>query len=205
MNFIKICLAVLFLTGAVSGAAAETHDVARMDPGKGTDFYGFISKAKAKDMEKFIARLGKVTLSDELKETASRADRPFTVVVLGYTYCPDMLIVAPFIESVRMANPNMITVRYYIRNDGYAELLKRQTGIDRTPAIFLAEPDGRLLEGRFYSKFPRIVQRLIDSSASSEESNSHIGDHRAGVYDDDVQSDLAELLRFGVPELEGLR
>jgi hypothetical protein len=190
-------------------SAADTASVGRgiawVDPGKGMDFYGFISKADARDIEKFLERLGGITLSNELATLASSVDKPLAIVVLGYTYCPDMLIVAPFIESIRTVNPDMITVRFYVRSDDYAKFLKEQTGIDRTPAIFLTRPDGRLLEGRFYSKFPQAVQNLIDSSGTSEESDSHIKDHRAGLYDGDVQSDLAEFLRLGMPELQKLR
>jgi hypothetical protein len=185
--------------------ASGGRSVAWVDPSKGMDFYGFISKANARDIEKFLGRNDEITLSDELKDLASEVDKSLAIVVLGYTYCPDMIIVAPFIESVRMVNPDMITVRFYVRSDDYAGFLKKQTGMDRTPAIFLAKQDGRLLEGRFYSKFPQTVQELIDSSDTKEESDSHIADHRAGIYDDDVQSDLAEFLRLGIPELERLR
>jgi hypothetical protein len=193
------------MIASAADAASRERGVAWVDPGKGMDFYGFISKADARDIGKFLGRLGEITLSNELASLASSVDKPITVVVLGYTYCPDMLIVAPFIESIRTVNPDMVTIRFYIRSDDYAEFLKKQTGIDRTPAIFLAKQDGRLLEGRFYSKFPQAVQNLIDSSGSSEESDSHIEDHRAGLYDGDVQGDLAEFLRLGIPELRRLR
>jgi thioredoxin-like negative regulator of GroEL len=189
---------------AAGSADAASFGSTRIDLDRGVDFYGFMSRADGQDIKRFLGRIDDISLSDRLRAVAESVDKPVIIVVYGYTWCGDMAILAPYIESVRRTNPGVISAKFYIRGDEDADFLIKQTGIDRTPAIFLAAPDGRLLEGRYYSKFPKVVQDLIDSSKSEEESQSHIEDHRAGEFDDEVQGDLAEFLSIGFSELRGL-
>jgi hypothetical protein len=91
-------------------------------------------------------------------------------------------------------NP-LVRTKYILRNEtpGAREFMKSRAGRTNMPAVFVLRADGKVLDGA-YVETPEKVTALLASAATDEERDAIWEDFHSGVYDEDIQRDLLELI-----------
>jgi excinuclease UvrABC nuclease subunit len=126
-------------------------------------------------------------------ERIRKIDKRLTLLVIGMMSCPDCTVVYPYLEAMEAANP-FISVRYLVRDNtpDARKFMSYHTGRTNTPSIFVVR-NGKVLNGA-YVETPSRVTALLEAAKNKEERNEIWKDFHSGVYDEDIQSDLLELI-----------
>ncbi|MDL2263698.1 thioredoxin family protein [Synergistaceae bacterium OttesenSCG-928-I11] len=172
--------------------AAAFVDVDHIDLKQGVSYERYLFGGNGIQIEKMFARAKVLRLSDSLRSAVQRIDFPVIFTTYGSITCPDCAIAVPFLELLKNANPQVETL-YFTRDNKAREMLLERTGLNRIPTIFITDRSGKILS-EHYVEHPRIVYDLLAKSKTEDEKRAHIDEFRAGKYDDDVQSDLSELI-----------
>ena len=211
----KICvsvLAVLVLSITFFAPRAFAND-ADVFPGIFSPDAGRVNLYKTLDFEAFKAsgmeeerialeeRVASIKPAAFFIEGVKKIDKRITVLVIGVMYCLDGKAAYPFVEVMKAANP-FIDTRYlvYIDTPGAREFLISRTGRTSTPSIFVARPgkeggnwNGKVLNGA-YVEAPSRVVALLGTAKNEEEENIIWSNLPSGVYDEDIQRDLLDLI-----------
>ncbi len=172
--------------------ASALEDADRIDLQRGISYERYLFGGTGLQIERMFARSKAVRPSEALLSAAQRIDSPVYIVTYGSITCPDCAIAVPYLERLKSAN-SRIETRYFARDNEAREMLLERTGRNRIPTIFITDRKGSILSG-YYVEYPRIVYDLLEKSKTEDERRAHIKDFRAGKYDDDVQSDLTDLI-----------
>ena len=134
-------------------------------------------------------------------EGTRKIDKRLTVLVVGMMYCPDCAAIYPYVQAMEAANP-FIRVRYIVRDSApeVMDFLSSRTERTNVPSIFIVRPGkkmgnrrGEILNGA-YVETPSRVTALLDAAKSDEERKVIWDDFHSGVYDEDIQRDLLDLI-----------
>ena len=172
--------------------ASALEDAGRIDLRKGGSYERYLFGGTGLQIERMFARSKAVRPSEALLSAAQRIDAPVFIVTYGSITCPDCAIAVPYLERLKTAN-SRIETRYFARDNEAREMLLERTGRNRIPTIFITDRSGRILSDH-YVEYPRIVYDLLEKSKTEDERRTHIDEFRAGKYDDDVQTDLTDLI-----------
>ena len=160
-------------------------------------------KASGTDEERKAAeeRLASIEPAAFFIEGVKKIEERITVLVIGAMYCLDGKAVYPYVEAMQTAN-TFISTRYlvYTSTPGAREFMVSRTGLAATPSIFIVRPgkegsnrNGEVLN-RSYVEAPSRVIALLEAAKNEEESDVIWKDLHSGVYDEDIQRDLLELI-----------
>jgi glutaredoxin len=185
--------ALLFSSNAWAGVFSE--DNSTVDLSQAKTFEQYLATGKSEHLQAMLERLSSYKLSGFFEEEIKKIDTPVTLLLIGMMYCPDCKTVTPFLEAITKLNPKIKT-SYIVRNDtpGAKEFITAKTGRTNMPAVFVLKNDGTVLEGA-YSETPKSVIALLEAAPDDAESNKIWDDFHDGKYDEDVQRDLAELIK----------
>ncbi|MDR3255273.1 MAG: thioredoxin family protein [Synergistaceae bacterium] len=175
----------------------------QIDLSKGIAFEKYITTGDAEHLASVIDRVSALRPSASLISAAKKIDIPIVVVAYTDITCPDCARTIPFVQALHDANPLVRTV-YLLRDEEVRTFVRAQTGRSSTPTIFVTDESGAVA-GDAYVEYPASVQTLIDESTTDEEAKGHKSDLRSGLYDDEIQNDLARLLEGAARELTGRR
>ncbi|MDR1472257.1 MAG: thioredoxin family protein [Synergistaceae bacterium] len=194
LSLVFAALAAILAAAPRSGAGVFSPEGDRVDLSQSLPLEKYMMTGTALDMEMAFERLESFKVSESFRGTVERVNRPLVILMIGMMYCPDCGIAFAYMEAMSRINP-LITARYIPRDPtpGARDFMNRRTGVVRTPQIFIVEPDGAVRLGA-YVETPARVTALLAAAASDEERKSVFADFRAGIYDEDVQDDLASLI-----------
>lgn len=192
MNIKNTSFLFIFLVCLLAAipALASPH---KLDLSKGFSFEKYLMSGKGIHMANIFERMKKVELASELSDTLAQLKRPIIFATYGSITCPDCAVAVPILEKMQQTNPLVKTI-YFDRDNRAREFLLDYTGRNRIPTIFTTDTNGTVI-GDFYVEFPGTVYRLVEGSKDDEERKGHIKEFRSGKYDEDVQSDLAGMIR----------
>ena len=195
-----IMTAVMFAGAQAFALASENNFGGVFSPdGSAVDLYKTLKfdayKASGTEEQRRTAeeKLASVKPAAFFIEGVRKIDKRLTLLVIGMMNCPDCTAVYPYVEAMEPANP-FISVRYLARNDtpGAREFMSSRTGRTNTPSIFIVR-NGKILN-RAYVETPSRVTALLEATKNEEERDVIWEDFHSGVYDEDIQSDLLELI-----------
>ncbi|MDR3281371.1 MAG: thioredoxin family protein [Synergistaceae bacterium] len=195
---------ILILSCAVSFAAYKplearaaifSDDSGSVDISSAKTFEQYMATGSSEHLKTMLERFDEYKVSDFFAEEIKKIDAAATLLMIGMMYCPDCKVVSPFMEAIAKLNPK-ISTRYILRNDtpGAKEFMQNRTGRTNMPAIFVLSPDGTVLSGA-YVETPERVTGMLASAATDGERDKIWDDFHEGVYDEDVQRDLIELIK----------
>jgi glutaredoxin len=187
------------ILSAAPAFCADQPPGGRIDLSKAIAFERYIATGSGEQIGSVIDRLSSLKLSGPLTAAVKKIDVPLVVVAYTDITCPDCSRTIPFVQAIHNANP-LVTTLYLLRDDETKTFVRAQTGKSSTPTIFVADASGAVAGG-VYVEYPESVQALIDASATDEEAKGHRSDLRSGMYDGEIQGDLARLLESAFKEL----
>jgi glutaredoxin len=167
----------------------------RVDLSKTISFDEYKKTGTDEHVRNVEERFGSFKIAPSFAEGAKKIDTPLTLLMIGMMYCPDCKVVSPFMEAIANLNPKIKT-RYIVRNDtpGAREFMQLRTGRTNMPSIFVVSDDGAVLSGA-YVETPERVTALLASAADDKARDKIWDDFHLGVYDEDVQHDLIDLIK----------
>jgi protein-disulfide isomerase len=173
---------------------------ARIDLSKGMTFERYLTTGDSSQMENSLERVSSLALSGPFLDFVRGIDTPLVIVAYTDLSCPDCARTIPFVHAISQANP-LAEAAYFLRDDSARPFMRAQTGKSSIPTIFVTDKSG-LVAGNVYVEYPEKVQALIDAAASNEEAARHRGDLRSGLYDEEIENGLRDLIESAMPELK---
>jgi glutaredoxin len=211
----KICVVTVFLffsiflpaffTPCAFGNDAVAQRIflpdARVNLYKTLDFETYKASGTEEQRNAAEERLASIEPAAFFLEGVKKIDKRITLLVVGMMFCPDCTAVYPYLEAMKAANP-FISTRYLVRDatPGAREFMISRTGRPNVPSIFVVRPDktngwrSGKISSKAYVETPIRVTNLLQSAKSNTERAAVWKDFRAGVYDEDIQRDLLDLI-----------
>ena len=201
-----ILLALFFAPHAFGNDSAGRANV--LSPGadrinlyRTLNFDAYKATGTEKERKEAEERMASAKPAGFFLEGIKKIDKRITVLVIGMMFCPDCKAVYPYVEAMKSANP-FISTRYLTRNDtpGAREFIISHTGLPNVPTILVVRPDningywnGRI-SGKAYVETPGRVTDLLQAAKSERERAAVWKDFHEGVYDEEIQRDLLDLI-----------
>jgi len=165
------------------------------------NFEAYKASGTEKERKEAEERIASVKPADFFLEGVEKIDKRITVLVVGMMFCPDCRAVYPYVEAMKAANP-FISTRYLIRDStpGAREFMVSRTGRPNVPTIFVVRPDkidgywNGKISGKAYVETPGRVTDLLQTAKSEREQAAVWRDFHGGIYDEDIQQDLLDLI-----------
>jgi thiol-disulfide isomerase/thioredoxin len=191
-------IAAMFWADMPAFGAAQPQG-ARMDLAKGMTFERYLTTGDGAQMERALERVSSLVLSDHFLAFVRGVDVPLVLAVYTELWCPDCARTTPFAYAISQANP-LIEAAYFLRDDPGRAFMRAQTGKSSIPTIFVTDKGG-LVAGDVYVEYPESVQALI-AAATEEAARGYRNDLRSGMYDEEIENDLRELMESAIKELK---
>jgi len=193
--FIFLVSALFFsVRPAVAEGRIFSDDAGRVDLSRAMSFEEYAASGNGDEQRAVEERFGSFEVSKFFADGAKSIESPAILLMIGMMYCPDCKAVTPYIETMAKLNP-LVRTKYILRNEtpGAREFMKSRTGRINMPAVFVLRADGKVLD-RAYVETPEKVTARLASAATDEERDAIWEDFHNGVYDEDIQRDLLELI-----------
>jgi thiol-disulfide isomerase/thioredoxin len=200
-----IFLSLLSFTGTSFASYGDevffSSDAGSVDLKISVSFEEYKRSGEEKYVSDIEERMRSCGVSEKFIDGAKKIDRQLVLLMIGMTYCPDCKAAYPFMEAISRVNPN-VTTRYIPRNGtpGAREFIVARAGRPNMPAVFVLLPDGKVLDGA-YIETPSKVTDLLMNVSSDEERDSIWKDFHNGVYDEEIENDLLNLLETALGSL----
>ena len=197
---VTILSMTFFTPRAFAASKIFSPDAERVNLYKTLNFETYKATGTEEEREATEERLALVKPAAFFLEGAQKIEERITVLVIGMMFCPDCKAVYPYVEAMKAANP-FISVRYLERSaPGAREFMLSRTGRANVPMIFGVRPDGTKgnrdgkIWGKSYTETPERVTGLLQAAKTERERSTVWKDFHAGVYDEDIQRDLLDLI-----------
>ncbi|MDR0649596.1 MAG: thioredoxin family protein [Synergistaceae bacterium] len=197
-GILALGLAAALLAGLPAFCAPRLQE-GRIDLSEGLSFEKYITTGSGAQLGSALERVSSTSLSEPFAGFVKGIRTPLVLVAFTDISCPDCARTIPFVHAATLANP-LVRAVYFKRDDAARQFMRAQTGKASVPTIFVTDETGALVGG-VYVEYPRKVQALIDASVSDDETAGHRKDLRSGLYDDEIESDLRELIEGAIANL----
>jgi hypothetical protein len=198
-GILALVLAAQLWTAEAAFCAAQPKG-ARIEISKGMTFERYLTTGNSAQMESSLERISQLALSEPFLAFVKGIDFPLVIVAYTDLSCPDCARTIPFVHAISQANP-LVDAAYFLRDDSTRPFMRAQTGKSSIPTIFVTDRSG-FVAGDVYVEYPEKVQALIDASSSDDEARRHKNDLRSGLYDEEIEKGLRELIESAMAELK---
>jgi glutaredoxin len=171
-----------------------SEDSGRVDLSQALSFEEYLQSGAEGERRAVEKRFESYGVLPFFEEGAKKIEYPTTLLMIGMMYCPDCKAAYPYLETIARLNP-LIRTKYIVRNDtpGAREFMASRTRRSNMPSVFVLRPDGKVLDGA-YVETPAKVTELLAAAATEGERDAIWDDFHSGLYDEDIQRDLLELI-----------
>lgn len=132
--------------------------------------------------------MDKVMSSNVLYEVVKKANKDFMILMFSEEYCPDCLILFPFIKFL---NDKMGINVKILKRQGNEDVLKELTGDARIPTALFINTDNTL-RGMII-EFPQEFKNSL-IGLSMDDMKQKISEYREGKYINLIESEIANIV-----------
>lgn len=150
----------------------------------------YLNKASEEQREAQLSAYKRTQLSEKTIETVETISKTINVVVFSESFCPDCIVMLPFIKKMQELNENIKL--YIFPRSGNEEFLRECSGVSRIPTVMTftkdMEPKGLFVE------FPDDLKEKMVSLTEDEKKNL-IKEYREGRYSNLIEEELLKLMK----------
>jgi uncharacterized protein YbaR (Trm112 family) len=189
-----LILGLIFVSGRTEAKnLVFSGDSGRVDLSGALSFEEYRKLGTGEEQKAVEGRFESFETLPFFEEGAKAVESPVVLLMIGMMYCPDCKAAYPYIEAISRLNP-LVRTKYLVRNEtpGAREFMKNRTGRANMPAIFVVRADGKVLDGAYVETPEKVTKMLAETP---EENRDAIwDDFHNGVYDEDIQRDILDLI-----------
>ncbi|NLK18576.1 MAG: hypothetical protein GX310_02145 [Synergistaceae bacterium] len=127
--------------------------------------------------------------SPEFEEKALSVKKPLLLAAFAEIYCPDTVVVMPFLKRAADLNP-LIRLSVFER-EPFRKELEAATGTAKIPTLLFFD-ENLTIKAKFV-EHPDGLKQMMDDADSDERSRMSI-DYRRGRYNDLIEKQIADML-----------
>lgn len=160
-----------------------------IDVAKGYSLNEYFKKGYEEERDRQCRACEKTVFSPEFVEAVVKVNQPMKLAVFAEIYCPDTVVVMPFVK--KMADVNPLIVLAVFEREPFEKELEALTGKARIPTLLFFD-SAMNLKGKYVELPEALKDEMRD--ADLEERSLITLDYRRGKYNRLLQEQLIALL-----------
>lgn len=156
---------------------------------KGYSLEEYFAKGYEEERDRQRRACERAVYSEAFEEAVKKVKEPVRLAAFAEIYCPDTVVVMPFVKRVADLNP-LVRLAVFER-DPYMKEMETLTGTARIPTLLFFDGEMNLMAK--YVELPDGLKDKMKDADPAEKSTMSL-DYRRGKYNSLIQEELASAL-----------